>query len=107
MRVWSILSTLLLNYRREHTGSSFSVNTCRLRWGLGPRRAPRFSTEDLMSLVPQTANVSRAAERAVRDLYRACHLPEPVVLITRNAVEFARVVATLGRAGAWCRWTQL
>jgi hypothetical protein len=43
---------------------------------------------------------SQPLAEAVRDLYRACHLPVPSVLVAPSAPEFVRIVLALGQ-GWW------
>ncbi len=43
--------------------------------------------------------IGQPAYGAIEDLYRACHLPAPMVIVARDTVHFARLVKAWGRNG--------
>jgi hypothetical protein len=58
---------------------------------LPARHAPPVPSES------EDLGTAAAIESAVADLYRACHLPPPAVLVARDAVHFARLACRIGR----------
>jgi hypothetical protein len=45
------------------------------------------------------ATIRQPAYEAIKDLYRACHLPAPMVIVARDPLHFARLVKAWGRNG--------